>query len=355
MTSLHNDRLLRAIAREPVDMTPVWLMRQAGRYLPEYREVRKQAGSFLNLCKTPELACEVTLQPIKRYPLDAAILFSDILTIPDAMGLGLQFEEGIGPTFAHPIRKKKDINQLTIPNPTQDLAYVLDAIKLVKKMLANQLPLIGFCGSPWTIAAYMVEGRANPGFPLIRKMTKTDPALLHVLLEKLAQAISLHLQAQIQAGVHVVMIFDTWGGMLDNQDYQQFSLHYVQQIVADIKNNEAVHKTPVILFTRAGNQWLELMAQVGCDVLGVDWGISLAEARRRVGSTVALQGNIDPAFLYQSPEEIKQAVAGTLAAYGHGSGHIFNLGHGIPQDVSPEHVGILINAVHELSRPYHTN
>ena len=353
MIHLQNDRLLRAIAREPVDMTPIWLMRQAGRYLPEYREVRKRAGSFLSLCKTPELACEVTLQPLKRYALDAAILFSDILTIPDAMGLGLQFEEGIGPTFERPIRRQRDVERLIIPNPGTDLSYVIDTITLVQQELAGKLPLIGFCGSPWTMAAYMVEGKANPGFPLIKKLTKEDPKLLHLLLERLATAVGLHLSAQIKAGVQVVMIFDTWGGMLDNQDYQQFSLNYIKQAIAAIKQNMLEHKVPIVLFTRAGNKWLEQMVQAGCDVIGVDWGISLAEARHRVGDKVALQGNIDPAFLYQSPEEIRQAVAGILAAYGQGSGHIFNLGHGIPQDVSPDHVAVLVDAVHELSQPYH--
>ena len=349
----HNDRLLRAIAQQPVDVTPVWLMRQAGRYLPEYRQVRQQAGSFLTLCKTPELACEVTLQPLKRYPLDAAIIFSDILTIPDAMGLGLHFAEGVGPTFERPIRSRRDVDGLRVPDPGTDLVYVLDAIRLVQKELAAKVPLIGFCGSPWTMAAYMVEGRANPGFPLIRQLTKEDPTLLHALLETLAKSVSLHLCAQIHAGVQVVMIFDTWGGMLDDKDYQEFSLHYVKQAIAAIKQNTAEHKVPIILFTRAGNQWLEKMARAGCDVIGVDWGVALGDARRRVGATVALQGNIDPAFLYQSPEEIRQAVAGILAAYGHGSGHIFNLGHGVPQDVSPDNVGVLIDAVHELSRPYH--
>lgn len=348
-----NDRLLRAIAHEPVDVTPVWLMRQAGRYLPEYREVRKQAGSFLKLCKTPELACEVTLQPLRRYPLDAAIIFSDILTIPDAMGLGLQFEEGIGPTFDRPIRARQDVDRIVIPDPNTSLSYVLDTIRLVQKELAGEMPLIGFCGSPWTMAAYMVEGRSNPGFPLIKALSKEDPKLLHALLDKLSKSVALHLIAQIQAGVQVAMIFDTWGGLLDNQAYQEFSLYYIQRAIAEVKQTITDRKVPIILFTRAGNPWLEKMADVGCDVIGVDWGISLGEARHRVGNKVALQGNINPAFLYQSPEEIRKAVAGTLAAYGEGSGHIFNLGHGIPLDVSPDNVGILVEAVHELSRPYH--
>jgi len=355
MTRLKNDRFLRTIWREPVDATPIWIMRQAGRYLPEYREIRKKAGSFLKLCKTPELACEVTLQPLARFPLDAAILFSDILTIPDAMGLGLYFKEGEGPAFERPLRCERDIVELTIPDPEVGLRYVLDAVRMLQHELSGKVPLIGFCGSPWTIATYAVEGSANKSFPAIQALMHENPHLLHRLLDKLAEAVSLHLNAQIQAGVQAVMLFDTWGGMLDTIHYQEYSLHYIEQVISHLTRETAGKRVPVILFTKGGGQWLKLMTKSGCDVMGVDWLVHLGNARNEIGGRVAIQGNMDPSILYQSPEVIQAEVARILEEYGPGSGHVFNLGHGIPQDVLPENVAVLIDAVHSLSRPYHVS
>ncbi len=349
MIKLKNDRLLRAIRRQPVDMTPIWIMRQAGRYLPEYRVVRQKAGSFLTLCKTPELACEVALQPLARYPLDAAILFSDILTIPDAMGLGLQFLEGEGPAFEKPLHSARDIQNLPIPDPEISLSYVLEAVRLIAHELDGKVPLIGFSGSPWTLATYMVEGKANKAFPKIQTMIEEESQLLHLLLQKLTDAVSLYLSAQIKAGVQVVMIFDTWGGMLNTPQYQEYSLQYVKQIIANIAATNLTSQVPVVLFTKAGGQWLELMAESGCDVIGVDWEVSLADARKKVGHKVALQGNLNPAILCQSEATIRAEAARVLADFGDGCGHIFNLGHGITPDVPPENVAILVDAVHTLS------
>lgn len=352
MFSHKNNRLLNAIYRQEVDATPVWLMRQAGRYLPEYRAVRRAAKSFMNLCKTPELACEVTLQPLARFNLDAAIIFSDILTIPDAMGLELEVLEGKGPYFQKPLKTINDIHRL--PDlALEKLDYVYQAIRLVTKNLANKLPLIGFCGSPFTVAAYMLEGESKPGFPKMMAFLEAEPASLHLLLKRLSVAMSLHLNAQIEAGVSAVMIFDTWGGLLDTKKYREFSLGYIKQIIhnlIEIYNNS---KVPVILFTRQGNQWLEEMASSGCDVIGLDWEISLREAKKRVGDKVSLQGNLNPAQLLLKPDEIRKAVQHILAEYGQGSGHIFNLGHGITPDIPPEHVAALIDAVHEFSPIYH--
>lgn len=353
MRTLKNERFLKAISREPVDATPVWVMRQAGRYLPEYRATRAQAGSFMTLCQTPELACEVTLQPLRRYDLDASIIFSDILTIPDAMGLGLSFVEGEGPRFARPVQTARAIKELVVPDLTK-LEYVYAAIKLVQKELDGKLPLIGFTGSPWTLAAYMVEGRSKNGFPLIQTMAQKEPQLLHALLQTLADAVIAHLNAQIEAGVQAVMIFDTWGGILNTPDYQAFSLSYISKVLAGLRKHYNDRKIPAIVFTKQGNQWLEQIAASGCDMVGVDWTISLQEARARVGQQVALQGNLDPATLLTDSAQIRAGVANTLASYGHGSGHVFNLGHGITPDVPPEHVAVLVEAVHELSRPYHT-
>lgn len=350
---LQNNRFLRAIRHEPVDATPIWIMRQAGRYLPEYRAVRQQAGNFMTLCKTPELACTVTLQPLARFPLDAAILFSDILTIPDAMGLGLHFKEGEGPFFTQPLRTANDIQKLGIPDPELSLAYVLDAIRMIQHELAGKVPLIGFCGSPWTLATYMLEGRANKSFPMIHQLLREDPTTLHLLLEKLADAVSLHLTAQIRAGVQAVMIFDTWGGLLDTPHYQAFSLHYVKRIIDKLPKEHLGQKIPVILFTKDGGQWLELMVNSGCNVIGVDHQTSLSSARNRLNNKVALQGNMNPEILLQSPEVIHKEVERILADYGHGSGHIFNLGHGITPNVPPENVAALVEAVHNLSRQYH--
>lgn len=350
MTALKNDRLLRAIRREPVDATPIWIMRQAGRYLPEYREVRKKAGSFLTLCKTPELACEVTLQPLVRFPLDAAILFSDILTIPDAMNLGLSFQEGEGPVIERPLRSAKAIQALGIPDPEIELRYVLETIQLIQHELAGRVPLIGFCGSPWTVGCYMVEGKANKMFPSIHALRQEQPQVLHQLLDKLAQAIHLHLSAQIKAGVQVVMLFDTWGGMLDNESYQEFSLRYMQQIISELKSQ---YNIPIILFTKGGGKWLHTMAQTGCDMLGIDWLTPLHEARVMTRNRVALQGNMCPDILYQSPDNIRVEVENVLKSFGPGPGHVFNLGHGIHKDINPDHVAVLVDAVHELSRKYH--
>jgi uroporphyrinogen decarboxylase len=353
MSQLKNDRFLRVIRREPVDATPVWIMRQAGRYLPEYKKVRQQAGSFMTLCKTPELACEVTLQPLNRFPLDAAILFSDILTIPDAMGLGLRFVEGEGPLFDRPINSMRDVTALGIPDPEIQLKYVLDAVRMIQHDLAGKVPLIGFCGSPWTMATYMLEGRANKKFPKVQAAQREEPQMLHALLNILAQSVAEHLNAQIKAGVNAVMIFDTWGGMLDTQGYQEFSLHYVQQVIANLLREHDGRQVPLILFTKGGGQWLELMADSGCDVIGVDWHVHLGQARERVGSKVALQGNMDPSFLLKEPDDILADVRRILAEYGAGSGHIFNLGHGITPDVPPDNVKVLVDAVHSLSKKYH--
>ncbi len=350
MQSLKNDRFLRAIRREPVDVTPVWIMRQAGRYLPEYRATRARAGSFMNLCKTPELACEVTLQPIRRYPLDAAIIFSDILTIPDAMGLGLELVENEGPVFAHPVRTEAEIRRLAVPAPEQ-LAYVYDAISLVRHELAGKVPLIGFCGSPWTLAAYMVEGKAHPGFPTLQQMMMDEPQLLHKLLELLAKSVAMHLAAQRDAGAQALMLFDTWGGMLDDENYKEFSLAYMKRIIAELKYNN--NEVPIILFTKNGSRWLEQMVQTACDVVAVDWTISLKEARSRVGKQVAIQGNLNPTCLLEPEQVIRNEVAKILDSFGQGSGHVFNLGHGITPDVPPEHVAVLVDAVHTLSAPFH--
>ena len=358
MNELKNDRFLRALLRQPVDVTPVWMMRQAGRYLPEYRATRTRAGSFMDLCTNPELACEVTLQPLERFPLDAAILFSDILTIPDAMGLGLYFTEGEGPRFKKPVRTAHDIAALGVPDPEQELRYVMDAVRLIRRELHGRVPLIGFSGSPWTLATYMVEGASSKEYSHIKGMMFDQPALLHKLLDTTARSVISYLNAQIAAGAQAVMIFDTWGGVLTPRDYREFSLRYMQQIVDGLnlnsKGENGGRRVPVILFTKGGGNWLEIMADTGCDALGVDWTLDLGEARARVGNRVALQGNMDPCVLYASPQRIRAEVATILANYGHGSGHVFNLGHGIHQHVDPEHARAFIEAVHELSPQYHT-
>ena len=354
MTELKNDRFLRALLREPVDMTPVWMMRQAGRYLPEYRATRAKAGSFMQLCMNPELACEVTLQPLERYPLDAAILFSDILTIPDAMGLGLYFTEGEGPKFERPVRDRAAVDALGVPDPEQELRYVMDAVRTIRRELDGRVPLIGFSGSPWTLATYMVEGGSTKTFSLSKGMMFDQPQLMHALLAKLAASVTAYLNAQIAAGAQAVMIFDTWGGTLTTRDYRAFSLAYMQQIVDGLTREADGRRVPVVLFTKGGGQWLEMMADSGCDALGLDWTLEIGDARARVGDRVALQGNLDPCTLYASADVIRQAVADILQSYGSGTGHVFNLGHGIHPAIPPEHAGAMIEAVHELSRPYHT-
>jgi uroporphyrinogen decarboxylase len=353
MAELHNDRFLRALLRQPVDVTPVWMMRQAGRYLPEYRATRGRAGDFMTLCKTPELACEVTLQPLERYPLDAAILFSDILTIPDAMGLGLTFEAGEGPRFARPVRDAAAIRALGVPDPEDDLGYVMEAVRVIRRALAGRVPLIGFSGSPWTLATYMVEGGSSKEYAHIKALLFGQPELLHQLLATMADAVTAYLNAQIAAGAQAVMIFDTWGGVLTGRDYRAFSLDYMRRIVAGLTREAEGRRVPVTLFTKGGGAWLEAMADSGADALGVDWMTDLGDARRRVGDRVALQGNMDPSVLYAPPQRIREEVATILAAYGPGPGHIFNLGHGIHQHVDPAHAGAFIDAVHELSLPYH--
>jgi uroporphyrinogen decarboxylase len=353
MTELKNDRLLRALARQPVDITPVWMMRQAGRYLPEYRATRARAGSFMKLCQTPELACEVTLQPLARFPLDAAILFSDILTVPDAMGLGLFFVEGEGPRFERPLRSAMDIDRLPAPDPEQGLGYVMDAVRLIRRELDGKAPLIGFAGSPWTLATYMVEGRASKEYAHVKGLMFDHPEVLHRLLDKIAGSVTAYLNAQVAAGAQAIMIFDTWGGILSPSNYKDFSLNYMTQIVDGLSRENQGRQVPVILFTKGGSAWLEAMADSGCDALGVDWTIDIGEARRRVGHRVALQGNLDPCVLYASPEKIRRQVARVLGDFGTDNGHVFNLGHGIHPGVKPEHAGVMIQAVHELSAPYH--
>ncbi|RUQ33853.1 MAG: uroporphyrinogen decarboxylase [Candidatus Competibacteraceae bacterium] len=347
--TLHNDRLLRALLRQPVDVTPVWLMRQAGRYLPEYRATRARAGSFMALCQTPDWACEVTLQPLARFPLDAAILFSDILTVPDAMGLGLTFSEGEGPQFACPVRSVADIHRLFVPDPETALRYVMDAVRLIRRELAGRVPLIGFAGSPWTLATYMVEGGSSKDYARIKGLLYDQPGLLHRMLEVTAQAVTLYLNAQIAAGAQAIMIFDTWGGILTPRAYQEFSLAYLARIVDGLTRVADNRRVPIILFTKGGGAWLEAIAATGCDAVGVDWTVDLSEARRRVGAQVALQGNLDPAVLYAAPERIRAQVAQVLADFGPGAGHVFNLGHGVQPGVEPERVGALVAAVHELS------
>jgi uroporphyrinogen decarboxylase len=354
MTTLKNDRLLRALLRQSVDVTPVWMMRQAGRYLPEYRELRARAGSFMNLCQTPELACEVTLQPLVRFPqLDAAILFSDILTIPDAMGLGLSFSEGEGPRLARPVRSTADVLRLGELDPEVELAYVLDAVRLICRELAGRVPLIGFAGSPWTLATYMIEGNVSREYAWSKGMLYARPELLHRLLDIVARSVTAYLNAQVAAGAQALMIFDTWGGILSSCTYREFSLHYMAQIVAGLTREREGRRIPVVLFTKGGGASLEALAASGCDAVGLDWTVNIGEARRRVGRQVALQGNLDPCVLYAPPERIRREVAAILADFGPGSGHVFNLGHGIHPQADPEHAGIMIEAVHELSVPYH--
>jgi uroporphyrinogen decarboxylase len=353
MPELKNDRLLRALLREPVDVTPVWIMRQAGRYLPEYRATRERAGDFLALCTTPELACEVTLQPVRRFALDAAILFSDILTIPAAMGLGLYFAEGEGPRFERPLRSEGDIAVLRVPDAETELRYVMDTVRLVRRELAGRVPLIGFAGSPWTLATYMVEGGSSRDFARVKALAYREPALLQRLLVTLCQAVTAYLNAQVEAGAQALMIFDTWGGVLTPRDYVRFSLDPMARIVAGLKREAEGRRVPVILFSKNAGTSLEALAGSGCDAIGVDWTLDLGEARRRVGQRVALQGNMDPAALYASPQRLREEVTAVLASYGQGSGHVFNLGHGIAPDVNPDHVAVVVDAVHKESLRYH--
>lgn len=354
MTTPKNDTFLRALLKQPVEYTPVWLMRQAGRYLAEYNETRARAGDFLSLCKNPGFATEVTLQPLARFPLDAAILFSDILTIPDAMGLGLYFSQGEGPMFKHPLREEKEIHALKVPDPGQELRYVMDAVAEIRKALDNRVPLIGFSGSPFTLACYMVEGRGGTEFREIKTMLYQRPELLHHILDVNAKAVTAYLNAQIESGAQTVMIFDTWGGALSHAAYKEFSLRYIQQIVAGLKREHDGVRIPSIVFTKGGGLWLEAIADIGCDAVGLDWTIDIGDARRRVGDKVALQGNLDPSVLFASPKVITAEVEKIFASYGNGSGHVFNLGHGISQFTPPENAAALVEAVHTLSRKFHS-
>jgi len=353
MTTLKNDIFLKTLLKQPVDRTPVWMMRQAGRYLPEYRKIRAQAGSFLDLCTNPELACEVTLQPLKRFDFDAAILFSDILTIPDAMGLGLYFVEGEGPKFKKTIKNAADIKALPIPDPELELKYVMDAVRLIRKNLQGRVPLIGFSGSPWTLATYMVEGGSSKSFQKVKALMYNEPALIHLMLDKLAQSVASYLNAQIAAGAQAVMLFDTWGGMLATEEYLEFSLAYARQVRELLNTNINGQKIPTLFFTKGGGLWLEEMSNAGFDALGLDWQTDIGIARTRVGDKVALQGNMDPVALYAQPEVITEKVKLILDKYGQGSGHVFNLGHGILPDMNPDHVKAMVDAVHQYSPEYH--
>jgi uroporphyrinogen decarboxylase len=349
-----NDRFLRALRREPVDCTPVWLMRQAGRYLPEYRATRAQAGSFLAMAKNPDLACEVTLQPLRRFDLDAAILFSDILTVPDAMGLGLHFVEGEGPKFERPVRDAAAIAKLGVPDMETELRYVMDAVRTIRRELQDRVPLIGFSGSPWTLACYMVEGGGSDNYARIKALALNDPRALHALLSVNTDAVIAYLSAQRAAGAQALQVFDTWGGVLSPAMYREFSLPYLTRIARELARGEGAERTPLILFGKGNAPYLEDLAASGCEGVGVDWTVTLEDAARRTGGKVALQGNLDPATLYGSPDAIRAQAGLALDSYAAGNGgsregHVFNLGHGMSPDMSPEHVGVLVDAVHALS------
>ncbi|GAB3377913.1 uroporphyrinogen decarboxylase [Lysobacter fragariae] len=351
---LKNDRFLRALRREPVDCTPVWLMRQAGRYLPEYRATRAAAGSFLAMAKNPELACEVTLQPLRRFPLDAAILFSDILTVPDAMGLGLYFADGEGPKFERPIRSAADIDRLGVPDMETELRYVMDAVRLIRRELDGSVPLIGFSGSPWTLACYMIEGGGSDNYSKVKSLALNDPKAMHKLLDVVTDAVIAYLSAQHLAGAQALQVFDTWGGVLSPSMYREFSLRYLQRIAAELPRDIGSERTPLILFGKGNGAYVEELAASGTEAVGVDWTIDLGDAVRRSGSKVAIQGNLDPVTLYADPDAIRREAGRALDSYRDGNGgsregHVFNLGHGMSPDMKPEHVAVLVDAVHELS------
>ncbi|WP_323030336.1 uroporphyrinogen decarboxylase [Castellaniella sp.] len=354
MPELKNDTFLRALLRQPVAYTPLWMMRQAGRYLPEYNQTRAQAGSFMGLAQNPEYACEVTLQPLRRFDLDAAILFSDILTVPDAMGLGLQFVAGEGPRFERPLRDEAAIQALRVPDPDR-LRYVFDAVSLIRRELAGAVPLIGFSGSPWTLACYMVEGAGSSDYRQIKTLLYSRPDLLHRILSVNAQAVQAYLNAQIRAGAQAVMVFDSWGGVLADGLFQQFSLAYTRQVLDGLIREHEGRRVPVIVFTKGGGQWIEDVAATGCDAVGLDWTANLAAARRRVGDRVALQGNLDPMTLFGGEAAIRAEVRRVLADFGPvgAGGHVFNLGHGISQHTPPQAVSALVDEVHAASRAYH--
>lgn len=348
-----NDTFLRALLRQPTEYTPLWMMRQAGRFLPEYRATRRKAGSFMGLCKNTDLATEVTLQPVERFPLDAAILFSDILTVPDAMGLGLYFADGEGPKFERPLATEADIMALHVPDIGKDLKYVTDAVAQIRTSLDGRIPLIGFSGSPWTLSCYMVEGGSSDDYAKVKTLMYKEPKLMHHILDVTAQAVTAYLNAQIEAGAQAVMIFDSWGGALSHAAFHEFSLAYTQRIVAGLTKEKDGVRIPSIVFTKGGGLWIESIADSGCDAIGLDWTMDIGVARQKVGHKVALQGNLDPAVLFATPEVIRNEVEKVLGSYGYGSGHVFNLGHGISQHTDPENVGALVQAVHELSKKYH--
>ncbi|AYH46193.1 uroporphyrinogen decarboxylase [Azoarcus sp. DN11] len=350
MTRLQNDTFLRALLRQPTEYTPMWLMRQAGRYLPEYCETRKRAGSFLNLCKSPTLACEVTLQPLARYNLDAAILFSDILTVPDAMGLGLYFAEGEGPRFERPLRDEWEIRNLAIPDPHAELQYVMDAVAEIRRALNGSVPLIGFSGSPWTLACYMVEGGSSDDYRKVKAMAYSRPDLLHHILTVTADSVVAYLNAQIQSGAQAVMVFDSWGGVLSEAAYHEFSLPYLKRVVDGLIKAHDGERVPNIVFTKGGGLWIESIAGIGCDAVGLDWTMDIGRARALVGDKVALQGNLDPNVLFAPPEAVAREARRVLDSFGNHPGHVFNLGHGISQFTPPESVSVLVDTVHEHSR-----
>ena len=343
-SALVNDTFLRACLRQSTEYTPLWVMRQAGRYLPEYNATRARAGSFLRLAKSPAFATEVALQPLERYPLDAAILFSDILTVPDAMGLGLYFTEGEGPRFERPLRDEAAIMRLAAPDPTAELRYVLDAVRETRRALGGRVPLIGFSGSPYTVACYMVEGSGSDDWRQVKEMRYARPDLLHRILEVNTRAIADYLNAQIEAGAQVAMLFDTWGGSLSASDYEEFSLAYMRKVLT------ALRPVPSILFTKGGGGWLESMAASGCSAVGLDWTVDAREARRRVGAKVALQGNLDPAVLTAPEASVREQARRVLDAFGAAPGHIFNLGHGISPQARPDAVAALVDEVRAYSR-----
>ena len=350
---LKNDTLIRALLREPTPYTPIWIMRQAGRYLPEYNQARARAGSFLELCKNPDFATEVTLQPLARFALDAAILFSDILTVPDAMGLGLSFAEGEGPRFERPLRDEWEIRNLLVPDPDAHLRYVLDAVSQVRRALASEVPLIGFAGSPFTLACYMIEGHGGSDFHETKRMLYQRPELLHHVLDVNARAVAAYLNAQIESGAQAVMVFDTWGGALSGEAFNEFSLCYIEHVFAQLRREHDGQRVPRIVFTKGGGQWLESLAHCGADAVGLDWVTDIGKARTRVGDRVALQGNLDPAVLLSAPEVIRREAGKILAGYGYGNGHVFNLGHGVSQFTPPEHVAALVETVHSASPQFH--
>jgi uroporphyrinogen decarboxylase len=353
MSRPRNDTLLRALLRQPTPYTPVWIMRQAGRYLPEYKQTRARAGDFLSLCKNPDLATEVTLQPLARFPVDAAILFSDILTIPDAMGLGLTFAEGDGPRFERPLREEWEVRDLRVPDPNGSLRYVMDAVAQIRRALNNELPLIGFAGSPFTLACYMIEGHGSQDFRATKRMLYSRPDLLHRILDLNAQAVAAYLNAQMESGVQAVMLFDTWGGALSHAAFHEFSLPYLRSVLERLHRSRDGDVVPRTVFTKGGGQWLESLADIGADCVGLDWTTHIASARQRIGHKVALQGNLDPGVLFATAEVVRSQAAAVLADYGPGSGHVFNLGHGVSRFTPPDNVATLVDAVHELSRPYH--